>query len=843
MKIYTIATLVTASAVSFFQATKPGDTTESAESPAPVAAAHSVIERPWEVLPGNSSNGIVLLQDDGLDSSDFADSLATETEGGFSAGGVVELIDTAAMEEEVLEFDAADSQVIDTVVPTGDAVADSVNEVRIAEIEEVAPETGDMPEIDPVAAELRAAGAGDLGDAGEVLETSESVALVDPGEEEIVEEGGVAEMVSQDGASLVSTIDEEEMGGIADRLVDSVSEAVTGEESAEEGDAAGAMTMGEEEDGFWLRAARLNDVFQYLARLANMQYFHNSDLDAANYVVTGHLSEGNPIEQMEELGLMYGITIHQKGNTVYAMTAAQLAQLPTKPFYYQLKYLRPSDIEQIRGILQPMMTAGSGSVDFEPKTNTLIFIDNEQRIENIREVLSELDKPKKQIAIETRIMRIKSASRNRIGVDWESVLGDGMTIDGTTALNALFNLPDSDLVNEVITKTVDSSGRAGYTIAGTGALSGVAAGTSNAVSINSSVPESNTTLSMDGEVTGNDVFSGMAFSEGGTAGFSNNRETTRTIDSTESQLVLSPLQMQATIRALNSGGLAQQESSPTLITEDNEAGIISIIDRIPIIIATVSETSAGQNVTEEVRYSIDDNDPTMADDPSATREVGVTVSVTPTILPDNTIRMALRPRSAQIVEFIQGRSGNAYPRVNESTVDTIARVPNGYSLLIGGFYEEQESDDTSKVPILGDVPGLNFMFKSTDRMKEHTSLVFVITPKLYEPAIIQETDLVNRQIHNNHVLPTDHKWPDRKSPGSNYESNLGWSLGNAVNAYPPTPPSSPLHPDHPVNLPTWDVNEQPAIREGQTMVETVHDTQTAPRKKGLLGNLFKKRDR
>jgi type II secretory pathway component GspD/PulD (secretin) len=164
--------------------------------------------------------------------------------------------------------------------------------------------------------------------------------------------------------------------------------------------------------------AKLNDVFQHLAQLANMQYFHNTEIDAPNFVVTGQLMNDDPIRQMEELALMYGITIHQKGNTVYALNSAQLSQLPTEPFRYQLKYLRPKDIEQIKLILQPFLTPGSGIIEFETKTNTLIVMDNSRKLDALAVFLDQIDQPKQQIAIETRILRVTSSSRNRIGVDW-----------------------------------------------------------------------------------------------------------------------------------------------------------------------------------------------------------------------------------------------------------------------------------------------------------------------------------------------------------------------------------------------------------------------------------------
>ncbi len=590
---------------------------------------------------------------------------------------------------------------------------------------------------------------------------------------------------------------------------------------------AGSVPEGEsiisDDEGFWIRSAKLNDVFQYLARMGDLQYFHNSDLDAPNYVVTGHLRDGDPQNQMEELGLMYGVTIHRKGATVYAMTNAQLSQLPTKPFTYNLRYLRPTDIDQIKAILQTMLTPGSGIIEFEPKTNTLIIIDNEQKVDVIKEILADMDKPKQQIAIETRILRINTNSSNKIGVDWTTVLGDGLTIEGAESLNALFGLPDADTVSEVVSLTNTLASTAASAFEGESSYSETQGGSLLNGVLDGDVAGSSTT-----GYTGTDTV-GNSRNRGSDRSYSRNQNIT----ATGSNLVLSPVQLSATLRALNAGGLAQQESSPTLITEDNEQAIISIIDRIPIITTTISETDAGQNISEDVRYTIDSADPTISDDPTMTREIGVSVAVTPTILPDNTIRMALRPRSAQITDVIVGASGNSYPRVNESSVDTIARIPNGNSLLIGGFYEENESDNNSKVPVLGDIPVLKFFFSSTEKVKSNTSLIFVVTPKLYEPASAEQTLMTTREVHDRHVVPNDHGWPDRHNPGNGYEPNLGWTAGNIVNAYDPIPPSNPLHPEHPVNLPEGTFGPQ----ERETFAPEL-ELRPQPKRRGLLNRLF-----
>lgn len=554
-----------------------------------------------------------------------------------------------------------------------------------------------------------------------------------------------------------------------------------------------ASIIEETSTGFWLREAKLNDVFQHLSQLGNYQYFHNSELEGPSFVVTGQLMDDDPIKQMEELALMYGVTIHTKGNTVYAFNSAQLTQLPTEPFRYQLKYLRPSDIEQIKMILQPFLTPGAGIIEYESKTNTLIVMDNSRRLDALALFIDEIDQPRQQVAIETRILRVTSGSRNQIGVDWSSVLGGtGLGFGASASLNSLFNLPELYDASSVLT-----TGGAGQSL-------DLVANTSNASS-----------------------------SGGSSAG--------------DGGLVLTPLQLQAVVRVLNEGDLAQQESSPTLITEDNEQGLISIIDRIPIITATVSETTAGQNITEEVRYTIDTSDP--VGDPATTREVGVSVAVTPTILPDGTIRMSLRPRSAQIVDFIQGANGNSYPRVNESTVTTTARVPNGHSLLIGGFYEEIERDDSNKVPLLGDIPKVGVLFKSSDRSKEHTSLVFIVTPKLYEPNIATQNDLISHEAHDAHVLPSNHDYPDRLNPGSNHRSDYQNTKNNLFKRSNPDPPSNLLHPQHPYNSPAarpihGKTHEQVAEPQfGGKPSVSVRSVDKDKKKAGIFGIFRKNKDR
>ncbi|MGB2011613.1 MAG: type II secretion system protein GspD [Akkermansiaceae bacterium] len=438
---------------------------------------------------------------------------------------------------------------------------------------------------------------------------------------------------------------------------------------------AGAQTspIEAEEGGFLIKDANINDIFQLLAKRADKQYFHNNKLSTPDYQVTGHLNgDVDPLKQMEELAFQYGLRMYVKGNTVYAMMSEQLNNLPAKEWTYSLNYLRPTDIEQIKTLIQPMLSVGRGIVNYEPKTNTIVVIDTMRQIEMVEKLLRKIDKPKGQIVVEVKILRVNSKEGVSQGVDWSSSLGEnGVSLDVARNLASVFGLDDGAVAPD-----------------------------------------------------------GISFAQ--------------------TNVVLSPVQVSGVLRALNDNNLVTQKSNPVVITEDNEKASISLIDRVPIITTTSNQGTSTTSVSEEVRYTIDESDST---DPESTREIGVTISVTPTLLPDGTIRMQMRPRNAQITEnIVSAESGNIYPRVSEATVDAIARIPNGHSMFIGGFYGEVESDGDKKVPILGDIPVINFFFKSKDTSKERSSLVFVVTPTSYNPACGKSNDKMRERLQQDSTV-------------------------------------------------------------------------------------------
>jgi len=581
--------------------------------------------------------------------------------------------------------------------------------------------------------------------------------------------------------------------------VEVVANANDDPEAAEQPEAEIAVA----EEGFTITNTNLNEVFMWMARNAGLSYFHNNAIDGQEFNVTGHIRGENWQEEMEALAFLYNLELYYKARTLYVLTDADVSQLPQSEWHYQLRYLRPGDIEQIRTIIQPLLTPGTGVVNYEPKTNTLLVIDTPKRIETISNFMGELDRPKGQIIIETKILRVTSSSASRLGVNWAQTLGEsGLDLSAIQNLNSLFNLQDVFTENIVRTVTDTSGTASGF---GTG-LDG-----------------SRLNLPIDGVNLGGLSVTSPAGPAGGQTRTIENINTITKQRTAGSGLVLDPVQLNAVMRALNSGNLASQKSNPTLITEDNEQATISIIDRVPIITTTITTSTATTNITEEVRYRIDESDP--VGDPATTREIGVTVAVTPSLLPDNTIRMQLRPRTAQIVEMVPGQTQNQYPRVTESAIETLARVPNGHSLLIGGFYDEVEQTLETKVPLLGDIPILNFFFRSKQDVKEQTSLVFIITPTSYDPASVTQNLSVSDQLVDRLDLRKDHDHINPNNPGRAHEPNLRRTLrgilmhpGESLQAPEPLPNRGPdpyHRPTHyqPTHTPPTSI--QPATKNTQ----------------------------
>lgn len=109
--------------------------------------------------------------------------------------------------------------------------------------------------------------------------------------------------------------------------------------------------------------------------------------------------------------------------------------------------------------------------------------------------------------------------------------------------------------------------------------------------------------------------------------------------------------------------------------------------------------------------------------------VGVSLSITPRVAAGGYVTLAVRP----MVSDVTGQVGDDLPVVSRRQISTTVRVRDGETLVLGGLVEQSEQEVTSKVPILGDLPILRFLFSSTRTQHAKSEVVVFITPHLIEP--------------------------------------------------------------------------------------------------------------
>ncbi len=165
--------------------------------------------------------------------------------------------------------------------------------------------------------------------------------------------------------------------------------------------------------------------------------------------------------------------------------------------------------------------------------------------------------------------------------------------------------------------------------------------------------------------------------------------------------------IQGFIEAMKESADARILSNPKLLVLSNKEATINIVDEIPYQEMTQSEEGNPVVSTEF-------------------KEVGIKLKVKPQVNKDDTIILSITPEQS----FRTGESLGGVPIIKTSKADTTLMLRDGETAIIGGLIRETESQTEYKVPILGDIPILGFLFKKLDKTKERTELTIFITANI-----------------------------------------------------------------------------------------------------------------
>ncbi len=164
----------------------------------------------------------------------------------------------------------------------------------------------------------------------------------------------------------------------------------------------------------------------------------------------------------------------------------------------------------------------------------------------------------------------------------------------------------------------------------------------------------------------------------------------------------------AFMNALKTDTKFQVLSTPRIFTSNNVQAEINISQRVPFI------TSTRTDVNGALTYTYDFED------------VGIVLTVTPRITANGYVTMDV----SQTANDLQGFTTFNAPIINQRQADTTVAVKDGETIILGGIIRNTVSTTVKKIPLLGDIPILGQLFKSTDKSSQRTELLVFLTPRV-----------------------------------------------------------------------------------------------------------------
>jgi pilus assembly protein CpaC len=178
-------------------------------------------------------------------------------------------------------------------------------------------------------------------------------------------------------------------------------------------------------------------------------------------------------------------------------------------------------------------------------------------------------------------------------------------------------------------------------------------------------------------------------------------------------------------QALHQKGLAKILAEPTLVARSGDSATFLVGGEVPI---PVAQGGAFGSITIEFK------------------DFGVGVLFTPTVLSKDRIHLQIAPEVSEIDYSIATNIGGAtVPGFRTRRFSTSVELGDGQSFAIAGLLREDLTEFVSQYPLLGEIPVLGALFRSTSFLKNESELVLIVTPRLVRPL-----------GPGPHRLPTDH---------------------------------------------------------------------------------------
>ena len=406
-----------------------------------------------------------------------------------------------------------------------------------------------------------------------------------------------------------------------------------------------------------------------------------------------------------------GLDMRKNGNVVMIAPREELATkeklaLESKQQISEIEPLRTETFtlnyqtaEKLREMLtdeKQSVLSKRGSALADIRSNKLFVMDTPSRLDEVRQMIAQIDIPVRQVLIEARIVEADDRFSRNLGTKlgyydrrstiYRTAARTNPVTGETEAVNVPVHGPGSSLGNRI-----------GY-----GTISGNLSGAADLSSQLGGENGSGEVLGL-GKATALDNTNFFSFPAGGINGTNPASLAISLFGSSLSRFI------NLELSALEADQRGKVVSSPRVLTSSQRPAVIEQGTELPYQSATSSGATS-------VSF----------------RKANLRLEVTPQITPEGNVIL-----DVDVSRDAVGQLTNAGYAIDTRHVKTQVLVEDGGTVVIGGIYEQFERNRTDKVPLLGDIPVLGYLFRSTTRTNDRTELLVFLTPRIVTDTLAQ----------------------------------------------------------------------------------------------------------
>ncbi len=330
-----------------------------------------------------------------------------------------------------------------------------------------------------------------------------------------------------------------------------------------------------------------------------------------------------------------------------------------------------------------------GSVSFDERTNTLLLNDTPDKIKQLRDLIAVLDKPVQQVLIESRIVVATDDFTRELGVKW-GVQATHVTPGG----NVISTSPN-------------------------GGANGAASLAINRGNVNSQYAYDVANFNRGGGTGDLPRPGAITYQTGSDGGFNVNLPAATPAGQLGLAILGRNYLVDLELSAAQTEGRGEVISSPRVITANQQEAVIRQGQEIGYVTFQNSGGQGAGSGTATVQF----------------KDAVLELKVTPTITADNRVYLAINVKKDALAGYVDAPGSGKIPTIDTREINTSVLVDNGQTVVLGGIYEINKSNTVTKVPGLGDIPGIGALFRKTSRNNTKAELLIFVTPRILSDSV------------------------------------------------------------------------------------------------------------